>query len=81
MATKKKSGYSKGAKELLLKADKYLSKGSSAPFNRVKQAEKAGIGTKLGDSKASKGSVAFYGASEYRNLEKEISKVRKGKKK
>jgi len=81
MATKKKSGYSKGAKELLLKADKYLSKGDSAPFSRMKRAEKAGINSKLGDSKASKGSVAFYGASEYRNLEKEIAKVKPKKQK
>lgn len=79
MPSKKKSGYSEGAKKLLLKADKNLSKGK-APMGRVKQAEKYGIGTKLGDSKAGKAAVAFYGASEYRNLEREISKVKRKKK-
>jgi len=65
MATKRKSGYSSGANKLLSKADKYLRKGE-APFGRVKQANKAGINTKLD-------------ATEYSNLERAISKSKRKK--
>ena len=72
MATKR-SGYSAGAKKLLLKADKYLSKEDGKRNtmlfdNRTRNAEKAGIDTALRFTRE---------PMEYLTLERNISKVKK----
>ena len=73
MATKKKSGYSKGAKELLLKADKILNKNYKTQ-TRTESMKASGISTKR--DRTGPGNRL---TSEEVALEREISKVKRKK--